>query len=324
MRTVRIVFTALIAPPLFLVTSLCATAAVAGWLGRDSLRWDLLAHFSPVWFGGGLAGLLVGVACRGFDRAALVAAGLIATVAAGGLMAPELLRPAGPQAAAGAPGTIKVVQFNVWAENRDPQGSIDWLVRENPDFAILEETTPPFRAALAAQRRWRIACPACEVMILSKLAPIAAGAPTVETDAAGPLTRATYRDARGTFTVLGVHYAWPTEPEVQQVQEQRLAETLGRFPRERTILAGDFNSAPWSFSRRRWDAVFALPRRDRAICTWPVRQTYRYRWLGLIPFLALDHVYAGPGWATVKVERGPRLGSDHYPVIVTLAPVAPQ
>jgi len=23
----------------------------------------------------------------------------------------------------------------------------------------------------------------------------------------------------------------------------------------------------------------------------------------------------------VKVERGPRLGSDHYPVVVTLAPV---
>ncbi len=31
---------------------------------------------------------------------------------------------------------------------------------------------------------------------------------------------------------------------------------------------------------------------------------------------------AGPGWATVKVERGPWLGSDHYPLIVTLAPVA--
>ena len=41
-----------------------------------------------------------------------------------------------------------------------------------------------------------------------------------------------------------------------------------------------------------------------------------------LPFalLPIDHVYAGPGWRTVRAERGPRLGSDHYPVIVTLAP----
>ena len=67
-----------------------------------------------------------------------------------------------------------------------------------------------------------------------------------------------------------------------------------------------------------------LIRRDRALFTWPAQQDSRLRWLGLFPILPIDHVYAGPGWATVKVERGPRLGSDHYPVIVTLAPVAPR
>ena len=42
-----------------------------------------------------------------------------------------------------------------------------------------------------------------------------------------------------------------------------------------------------------------------------------------LPFalLPIDHVSAGPGWRTVRVERGPLLGSDHYPVIVTLAPL---
>ena len=38
------------------------------------------------------------------------------------------------------------------------------------------------------------------------------------------------------------------------------------------------------------------------------------------PFLPIDHVYAGRDWRTVRVQRGPRLDSDHYPVIVRLAP----
>ena len=46
--------------------------------------------------------------------------------------------------------------------------------------------------------------------------------------------------------------------------------------------------------------------------------------IGLVafPLLPIDHLYAGPGWATVSVRRGPPLGSDHYPLVVTLAPVA--
>lgn len=40
------------------------------------------------------------------------------------------------------------------------------------------------------------------------------------------------------------------------------------------------------------------------------------------PMLPIDHVYAGKGWRAVSVTRGPRLGSDHYPMVVVLAPSA--
>ena len=136
-----------------------------------------------------------------------------------------------------------------------------------------------------------------------------------------PLARATYRDARGEFTVIAVHNAWPTDQE-QERQERRLADIIALSPRERTIVAGDFNSAPWSFARRRWDAEFGLIRRDRGIFTWPARPYRRWSFLGNFPFLAIDHIYAGSGWATVEVRRGPRIGSDHYPVVAILAPVA--
>jgi endonuclease/exonuclease/phosphatase (EEP) superfamily protein YafD len=322
MRTLRIVLTALVAPPLFIGTAVCATAALAGWLGAESLRWDLLPHFAPVWLAGGLVGLAASFFFRGFDRAALFVAGVIGTVAAGGLVGPELLRSTGAKAEPGAAGQIKVVQFNVWHSNPDVEGVVRWLAKEDPDIAVLEETTPQLRARIGAEAKWHMACPDCEVMILSKRPPVSAGAPRTAVKAEGPLSRATYRDTRGEFTVIGVHYAWPTDPHVQQPQEARLAEAIGRYPRARTIAAGDFNSAPWAFARRRWDEKFGLIRRDRALFTWPARQPNRYRWLGLFPFLALDHVYAGEDWATVSVRRGPRIGSDHYPVVVTLAPRA--
>jgi endonuclease/exonuclease/phosphatase (EEP) superfamily protein YafD len=138
-----------------------------------------------------------------------------------------------------------------------------------------------------------------------------------------PLTRVNFRDARGPFTVIGVHNAWPTDPD-QPYQERRLAEVIASSgPKDRMIVTGDFNSAPWSFARRRWDKAFGIPRRERAIASWPAQTYKRLKWLGA-PFLPIDHVYAGPGWATVSVRRGPRLSSDHYPVIVTLAPVSPR
>jgi endonuclease/exonuclease/phosphatase (EEP) superfamily protein YafD len=87
------------------------------------------------------------------------------------------------------------------------------------------------------------------------------------------------------------------------------------------VLGGDFNSTPWSFQRRRDDQALGLIRRDRALWSWPTGEG-QPRLPAPFPFLPLDHIYAGPGWATTSVRRGPRLGSDHYPIIVTLAPVA--
>ena len=99
-----------------------------------------------------------------------------------------------------------------------------------------------------------------------------------------------------------------------------VAGVLNRLPKDRLILAGDFNSTPWSFSRRREDAMFGLERRTKALFSWPAGEVSRHRIKVPFPFLAIDHVYAGKAWRTVSVRRGPRLGSDHYPVVVVLAP----
>lgn len=321
MRFVRLALGVLLAPPLFLLAALCAGAAVAAHFGRTSLQWDILAHFAPVWLAGALAGTLGGLFFRGYARALIVSMGAVGVAAAAALMAPEYLRDTGPKARPDAPGQLKVIQFNVWHHSDGLERSVDWLMSQDPDIVVMEESRPEIRRLIAARTRWHATCAECETVIYSRAAPIRQGSPRV-LGAPGPLTHAVFEDARGRYTVIGVHYAWPTDPQDQQPQEQRLARVLGETDRARAIVTGDLNSAPWSFFRRRWDAEFDVIRRDRALFSWPAMQYNRVRWLGLFPILPIDHVYAGSAWATVKVERGPRLGSDHFPVVLTLAPVA--
>jgi endonuclease/exonuclease/phosphatase (EEP) superfamily protein YafD len=328
MGLLRLALSFLLAPPVFLVAALCAGAGVAAQQGRTSLRWDLLTHFAPFWLAGALAAALIAmIAFSGIARWVVMAMGLVGVVAAGALMAPELTRSTGPHAGADAPGQLKIIQFNVWSENAEPATTIDWIAAQRPDIVILEETTPDFRRMVEARTGWRSTCRDCEVMIYSHL-PMAkgyvGGGPAV-----GPLAHAVFRDGQGAFDVVGVHDGWPTDRDAthayeQQRQEARLARVLAELPRERTIATGDFNSTPWSFARRRWDAAFGLVRRDRALFTWPAGRITARRIKVPLPLLPIDHVYAGPGWASVSVTRGPKLGSDHYPVVAILAPVAPR
>ena len=160
-------------------------------------------------------------------------------------------------------------------------------------------------------------------MILSKRRPTARGglSPSVSrARLAGAW--ATWSSPQGPFTVVGVHYTWPFPAGPQQQMTLRLADVLEDFPKDRLIVSGDFNSTPWSFSLRRQDRLFGLERRTRALASWPAGRFSRLRISMPFPVLPIDHVYAGDGWRTVSVKRGPKLGSDHYPVVVTLAPAA--
>ncbi|MET0272859.1 MAG: endonuclease/exonuclease/phosphatase family protein [Phenylobacterium sp.] len=325
MRFLRIAAVLLFFPPVFLLALLCAGASGAAQFGRTSLLFDILTHFAPLYLAGAVLALAAAFAFRGMERLLIAVIAAIGVLASASLIAPELVRSTGPRAKADAPHQLKIIQFNVWAHSPDILRSLDWIERQDADIVVLEEADPDIRALIEARTKFHIAVTGREVMILSRAPPLAVPAPLGDDDALGTLSRATFTNAvGGVFSVVGVHHNWPTDGEDQQKQEARVARVLRSLPKDQAIVAGDFNSTPWSFSRRRWDREFGLIRRDRALFTWPAQQDSRLRWLGLFPILPIDHVYAGPGWATVKVERGPRLGSDHYPVIVTLAPVAPR
>lgn len=292
-----------------------ALSAVAA---ASAFVFDVLAHFAPVWAAAGLACLLAGLSPRLPWRGVILLAGAAALLAACALMAPEFIRGVGPQASPGAPGQIRVVQINARRSNVDIVRIADWLARQDADVVTVTEARHDLRDLLVRRMGWKMAGAHGDLIIFTPQRYRRMDRPSVSE---GPAyVNATYGSASGPMELATTHIGWPIWPETPS-QIRGLEQVVRQLPRERLILTGDFNLTPWSRELRRLDRGLGLIRRDRAVPTWPA-QLFGRDWP--LPILPIDHIYAGSGWATVKVERGPNVGSDHYPLIVTLAPVAPR
>ena len=290
-------------------------AAVVALFGDRDPRLDLLSHFALVYGAVGLSGLAWALAAR---RGPIVAASVLALLASGALIRPEFVRDAGPTAPTTATGQIKVIQINALRDNADIGRIADWLIAQHPDVVTVTEARHDLRDLLIRRTGWKTAGAHGDLIIFTPEAYLRMHRPFVSPRSELSFVNATYANRSGPMELVTTHLAWPTAPPVAR-QRRELASVVARLPRERMILTGDFNATPWSKGRQRLDRGLGLTRRDRAVATYPA-QVLGHAWP--LPFLPIDHVYAGPGWATVKVERGPWLGSDHYPLIVTLAPVA--
>ena len=118
------------------------------------------------------------------------------------------------------------------------------------------------------------------------------------------------------FLVATTHYDHPDPGRIQPWQKRAAELFLSQFDPRSVVFTGDFNLTPWSFRMRQQDRDLRLQRRTLALPTWPARLPGARPFP--VPVLPIDHVYAGSDWKLVSVMRGPRTGSDHYPVIVTL------
>lgn len=296
-----------------------AAAAVLAQGGRFSAKLDLLTHFAPIYFAAALAVLLLCGLAQRPGRAALAVVALVGVAASGALVAPEVaLALSSKRAPAGTTPTLKVIQFNAFGNNASPERAVDWLAAQDADIIVLQEA--PLIGRRLAARGYSCSCAARGVSIFSKAPALSAEAEPPRGGYPAYIGSATFEDARGAFTVVGVHRYWPSRPPRARAQAEALQDLLAGLPRSRLILAGDFNATPWAFTQRRDEQRFGLTRRTLALFSWPAARISHNRLPAPFPYLPIDHVYAGPGWATVSVERGPALGSDHYPVIVTLAP----
>lgn len=317
------------------IGALYAAAAVAGQLGRWSDRFDLFNHAAPLWLAGGIVVMAASFVATGWARRLTLALGAVAVLAAGWQVVPVLARGhAQTSAAAAIPITaprLKLVQINVYRANPHPDRVVDWLLAQNADVVVVEEgegLDAAARARLFAAYRYRNDN---GDMILSRWPMREKGRferPPRPTSMFFMGGYSVIDSPGGPFTVVGIHYTWPYPVRFQARQRREFAKYIQTLPRGTTIVAGDLNSTPWSFALIRLERDMGLNRLTHGLLTFPARQYEGEGFMdrakqvpGWFAFAPIDHVFAGDAWQAVKVTRGPKLGSDHYPVVAELARV---
>jgi endonuclease/exonuclease/phosphatase (EEP) superfamily protein YafD len=324
MRLWKIISTATVAE----CAALVAFGAVAGLGGGMSAWLDLLNNLAPVWFG--IAILIVPTAAvllaPGPARRAVVGLALTAGLISGAEVLPELLAGLGPLGHGdGAP--LRIVTFNTWSDNTDPDAVMALVKAARPDAATLIEMSWPLvqskLKALATDYPYRTSgthgCPP-DMIVISKRPFSSDGCQITRNPSRPDVTetivwgRTIGRDGRP-FTLATTHYAWPFPHSGQEMQRPALARFVRDHAGEDMILTGDFNLTPWTFALRAQDHdLKPLTRRDHAIITWPA-MIARLDRPTPFPILPIDHIYAGPAWRTERVSRLPRAGSDHYGIV---------
>ncbi|MFO1356449.1 MAG: endonuclease/exonuclease/phosphatase family protein [Gammaproteobacteria bacterium] len=295
-------------------------ATVLAQFGSFSWLAELATHFRIQYVG---VALLLVAGFAGLRRLppALLAAGLAMFNA--WCAAPYLFpgqRPTGMTAG----GPPQLVALNLYYRNQAYGTVRDYLRGRDPDVLVLSELTPAWAHELDTV--------------------IASYPFQVSRDRYGPwglgiFSRYPLRDARalnlgvpGTVNVrailglpgrelelVAVHLSSPTSAVHAAQRNQQLAElaqVLGpsrAAPALPRLLVGDMNLTPFSPYFRTLLARTGLrDARQRAgfLGTWPT-------WLPLLQ-IPIDHCLADPALEVVGVDRGPAVGSDHYPLEVTL------
>ena len=299
-----------------------AFLALAGLGGMANDQLDALNQFAPLWLGLGLSSLVLSSTFpRGGQRGIAAAVALVAVIASTAQIAPEFLRTRPAQKADNVQ-QLKIVQFNLWESNGAPSKTSEWLLAQKADVVLVEEVggkAEPILKDLFKVYPYRASCRGrhwCDTWIFSRW-PLKSQHGFYEdgTDLSG--VWGVVAHPSGDFTVAATHFAWPVPAGRWQAQSRMLVAELSRFPRDDLIVAGDFNSTPWSFGLRRQDRSLKLSRVTHGLPTWPSGAFTRVM-DAPFAFMAIDQVYAGSNWKPVEVKRGPVLGSDHRPVVVTL------
>jgi endonuclease/exonuclease/phosphatase (EEP) superfamily protein YafD len=252
----------------------------------------------------------------------LVVAGL--ALALCGLPVAAVIRGA-PPVAAEAP-VLKVVAFNIWVRNRELDRILAYLREEKPDIVFLEEVKEkhkPVFAALKDLYPTQVTChrstSECETMLLSRFPARMQRAGPI--DGAMPSAAIAALDIDGrTLTAIAVHVVWPFPihgADAQREQVLHLAASLDALDGP-LLVGGDFNGGPWVRNQRDLRERTGLVGEPGLHPTWPALPIHGLDAPGWLR-LPIDHVFSRGGPVVVSAETGPELGSDHLPLMATVA-----
>ncbi len=223
-----------------------------------------------------------------------------------------------PQPAAGAP-RLTIAFANLFIGNRQYRRMVDWLRREQPDLFIACEAYhawPQELAELADIYPMATREPFGDIVVLSRWPAV-----TIHHAIQGRNGHAVVLEVdseHGPLTVVALHTMVPWFEEPMRGRYHLIGEVAELIVERQSdlIVLGDFNATPWSRPMRR-----LVERAGLAFAPGSWRGSFP-AWLPTWMGLPIDHVLGRGGWRVASRRPGPRLGSDHWPVVAEVVYVA--
>jgi endonuclease/exonuclease/phosphatase (EEP) superfamily protein YafD len=304
----------------FLMLSTTSLALITAFTLAARFWWafDLFSHFRLQYVAAAVVLGAIALSVRAYGSAAVLAA--VALVH--GLAIKDLWLGG---AASAAPGGVplRVVSANVLAQNRTPAKVLEFVRAADADLVLLLDARG--RDWQAVRRELRDLYPhhAPEAfrergpVILFSRWPILAEQVLQAPRSGRPYLAAKIAVDGRTLEFVGVHPSSPSPSKAGDTRRRnRQLDHIARLVQDSyapVIVAGDFNTTPWSPHFQ--DLLAAAGLRNAAagkgyIPTWPT-----FFWPARIP---IDHVLLKGPLAATAVRRGPAVGSDHYPIVADL------
>ncbi len=298
-----------------------AFVAIVSVLPLGARLWwvlELTTHFRLQYLVVAAVLLILALARRRWGAcAALVAAGAVSVTpllpylpAAGSAPAPTIT--------AAAP--LKVLTVNVSFREFSARRLLEVIREAAPDVVVVQELTPHAERVLAD-----LDVDYPNFHKFSADGPLGIGLwSRHELESGGvialgrsPAIQARVRGPAGIFTVIGVHLRAPTTPQRADARNRQLRELAARSAAisEPLIVAGDFNITPYSPLFTDWLQSSGLTDSRRG-------RTLRVSWPTTLPAVGIpiDHVAVNEHFEILSHRNLPNFESDHYGVLVELAP----
>lgn len=221
---------------------------------------------------------------------------------------------------------FRVLSFNVYEENSQPEMIVPAIVRADADVVVVVEATRTVKHMLESQlaSRYPFRFPDgaeglnYDWAIFSKHPFIGEHRRVKESSSQIALYGEISAHGR-TIQLFGLHTLSPRNAyraSVRNVQLQELAEHIATRtdPAQPVIVAGDFNTVPWHGSMRDFQRVARLVNADNfwsMTLTWP-------SWLPSPLNVPIDHILHSTHFCSDDKQRLSASGSDHYPVYAEL------
>lgn len=296
-----------------------ALPAIAGFGARVWWIFELASHFRVQYFGCLLVASVILVALGRWRTAGLTGAFCMLH---GALLWP-FYAPNHPSAAGRA--NLRIVSLNLNIANRKHAQVLRFIRDESPDVAVFLEVSERWGEVLKAlEQEWPYSCTRPQygsfgVALYSRL-PLEESRIEFLSDgfpAVVARVNVAHNDDHIPVTIFGTHPMrpmWGLGVTPRDEQLAALAERIRQCPGPK-IVVGDLNTTSWS-------PAFVDFRERTELCDSRSGRGVQPSWPAFLPRpfrIPIDHCLVSPGIRIIDRRIGPKVGSDHLPVIAELA-----